>query len=149
MAVHGVAFVSERPGPGKFENIEGNAWTDVEGLRQGWGARYVGAGNTDNWFHAAIPSLMMKGHASTKLGDFFVQFQTKGTATVDQVHLWSGATRILAQDGLSYAGDQTHSHLFAPELEFSGPINISVHVRFGTRASEVLFKGAYVRFVTA
>ncbi|BCA56934.1 hypothetical protein W02_40740 [Nitrospira sp. KM1] len=82
-SAHGVQFVPESPWLGKFENLDGIAWTDVLGYRRGWDVRYRGKAGTDNWFHSAIPTLELHRHGSGRLGEIQVAFEASGTATVE------------------------------------------------------------------
>jgi hypothetical protein len=152
LEAHGVAFMSEWPGPEKFDNVDGVHWTDVMGYRRGGGVRYRGKANTDNWFHCAIPSLALHQHSSVTLGEIQVAFYTYGTAMVDRIHLWSADTRIKAFDGLALTGDHVSNRfteLFSPELSIApGGINVCVHVWFGATPSDVQFVNAYARFVS-
>ena len=146
-SAHGVQFVPEKPGPGRFENIDGIHWTDVVGYRRGWGVRYRGKASSDNWFHCAIPTLELHQHSSGRLGEIQVEFETSGTAMVDRVHVWSGGNRIFVRDGLALTGKQSFGDPLL-DLPLNGGINVCVHVIFGSATSEILFTRAYARFVT-
>ena len=144
---HGVQFVPEWPGPGRFENLNNIPWTDVLGYRRGWGVRYRGKASSDNWFHCPIPTLELYQHASGRLGEIQVEFETFGTAIVDRVHVWSGGNRIFVKDGLTLTGKQSFADPLL-DLQLNGGINVCVHVIFGSATSEILFTRAYARFVT-
>ena len=151
LSSHGVQTVAETPGPGSFENVSGIGWTDVAGLRQGWGVTYRGRARVGCWFHSPIPSLQLPalGQAYAKLGELALNFDAQGTARVTSVHLWSGNQRIKTYDGLNLAGVQTFRQLYYPELDLPGTgLNVCAAVAFGTSASNVVFMGAYGRFVT-
>lgn len=147
---HGVAFLPEIPGPGRFETVDGIPWTDVCGLRRGWSVRYRGRGSSSNWFHCPVSTIDLFGHAATSLGDVAVTFTAAGTAQVRAVHIWSGATRVHRSDGLGLAGTQTWTHLFYPELAIDhGAVNVCLLVNLGAAASDIEFSNVHARFVAA
>ena len=148
-AAHGVTTYAETPAGGVLEDVAGVAWTAVTGLRQGWGVTYRGAAGRACWFHTPVPTVGLFGHAAATLGEFYVTFEAQGTARVTSVHLWNGDVRLRTYDGLSLAGRHTFSQLFTPELAMTATgVNVSTLVQFGSSASQVVFLGAYARFVT-
>jgi hypothetical protein len=144
LGVHGTTVVAE--GPGNLEQVNGIPWTDVLGLRRGWGTMFRGKWNTFNRFHFAVPTLELRNHTSADLGEVSVSFIASGTAKVQSVHIWSGAHRLKAFDNLGAAGDfhapvsGKNFFLFYPELKMTdGALGISIGVDFGAQSSNIEF----------
>jgi hypothetical protein len=143
---HGTAFAPpENPSQG-LENVDNVPYTDVLGLRYGWGATWIGNAGSANWFHVSIPTPTIVDDASASLQRVFVLFSTgqglsgpgSGGPTVTDVHVWDGSARIQTFGGLQGWGDRRGSldsiNTFvlpsAPRIRFG--IGISVRVQFET-----------------
>ena len=53
--VHGNAFFPRLYGPDQLDNVEGQSWTDQQGLKEGHVAKFNMRDERTNWFHATIP----------------------------------------------------------------------------------------------
>lgn len=159
MGVHGTSAVAEYVGPGRLVNIDGVHWSDVAGLRKGWGTLFRGAAQSFNWFHLAVPTPVAYAASPTasaqlmSLQSIRINFQTFGTSRVSRVHVWAGGQRILTKDGLDLFGDFRslsiqNQNVFAIQkrLEPGLTIGISVCVVFGATESNILFQGASASF---
>jgi hypothetical protein len=147
---HGVMTVAETPGPSVFEKIEGLPFTDVVGLRQGWGVTYRGKAKAGCWFHSPIPCVDLMDHSAARLGELQLFFNALGTARVTAIHLWDGDKKIKVFDKLSLTGQQEYAQQFQPSLELSNfGLNVCTFVDFGGSASAVTFISSSGRFVTA
>lgn len=157
--VHGTAAVAEFVGPGKLANIPGHGWTDIVGLRRGWGTTFRGVANTSNWFHLAVPTVIASstspgpGANLMTLLSIIINFETYGTARLWNVHVWVGDSRIFARDALMLAGDYRNrvvqnENVFQINtgLEPGRNVGISLGVVFGSTDSEILFQGAGASF---
>src|SRR5262245_2648182 len=56
IAVHGNA-ISFAESPSQCEQVDGVAWSDIVGLRRGWGTTFRGRAGQFVWFHYALPAL--------------------------------------------------------------------------------------------
>lgn len=160
-SVHGNAVVPERTaGGGPLQNVPGVDFSDVVGFPRGWGQTFRGKAGQANWFHFPLPTLDSPRHAVTTRGivQLLLFFIAKGTARMTDVHLWSltapgGAAaetsgRIHARS-ISATGDHLSAPealFFTPVLPFNGPLGVSMLVRFGASASDIVFRGATVTF---
>jgi hypothetical protein len=150
LQAHGVQTMAETPGPETFELVAGVPHTDLLGLRQGWGVTFRGRAGRSCWFHTPIPTLALADHGAARLGEFYVSFEAQGTARVTRVDLWNGNQRIKVYDGLNLGGHHDYDpEQFVPELPLHATgLNVSTRVAFGASASQIVFLGAYARFVT-
>jgi uncharacterized protein DUF6623 len=144
MWAHGTAFAPpENPSQG-LENVDNVPYTDVLGLRQGWGASWVGDAGSANWFHVSIPTPAVVDDATANLKRVFVMYSTgqgyslptQGGPQVTDVHVWDGASRIQTFGTVEGFGDRRFSldakNTFvlpsAPPIRFG--VGISVRVQF-------------------
>jgi hypothetical protein len=143
--VHGNAFQpAERPLDG-LTNVDGIAWTDVVGLRQGQGASFRGEAGRANWFHVPIPTPVIVDDRRVRLTQIWLMFQcgTKPSAgaasqeaNITNIHVWDGPNRIALFGPFNLFGDHrfrlgngNNFRLNAPQEIFFG-IGLSVHVAF-------------------
>src|SRR4051812_46260491 len=159
--VHGTAFMpAEQPEAG-LDEVDGIKWTDVVGLRRGWGSFWQGVPNGANWFHVSIPTPVIVAGARARLekvfvmwiaGDPSVSFGPNAGANVTDVHVWDGPTRILRRTGMLLAGD--HRTRLDTDNQFAIPntpevrwgVGISVRVQF-SQAQQVGFASAGADFM--
>ena len=157
---HGTVTWAELPGPKLFENVGGFEFTDVVGLRRGWGTTYQGKANTACWFHNPVTSLESIATPFTDIGagspvltGFGVKFELQGTAKVDAIHVWNGEDLIQLFNNLNIGplpsgGVDTFVRSFTPNglaLPQLG-INVAVLVQFGQQPSPVIFYGALAQY---
>jgi hypothetical protein len=158
--VHGTAFQpAERPAGG-LTNVDGVAWTDLVGLRQGWGSTWQGQPNRSNWFHVSIPTPVIVNDVRIRLVTIFVMFRcgdpdariaANAGASITDIHVWDGPHRIRTFSGFNLFGDHltrfdtstTHTLPSPQPLAFG--LGISVHVRFSA-AQTVTFASAGADF---
>ena len=116
MWVHGTSFVPERTaGNGPLVQVTewvdgpGLDFTDITGLRLGYGATFRGERNQNNWFHVSIPTPVVvpvyrplqqryEGGTRIHLEKVFVLFKNYvsrrsggALARIQQVDVWDGA----------------------------------------------------------
>ena len=113
MWVHGTAVFPERTAgdvgaDGPLTQAYQIPWSDVVGLRQGYGASFRGRAEHDNWFHFAIPTPVIlpvfqtgSGHYDggqrLRLEKVFVLYQNEvdsfggALSWVHRVDVWDGA----------------------------------------------------------
>lgn len=142
ITVHGTSVVAEAVGganissPGPLLQVNGVPWTDVVGLRQGWGTTFRGKAGTGNWFHFNIPVHQVREQGFPQsVKAVTVDFAVQGQVRVTSVHLWSagaggGGTRIFQRDGLAATSRldlDTSGHLPVSSLH---PLGISIGVSF-------------------
>jgi hypothetical protein len=146
MWVHGTAFAPpENPSQG-LENVDNVPYTDVLGLRQGWGATWVGDKGSASWFHVSIPTPTVVDDSFASLKRVFVLFSTGqgvsgpglGGPTVTDVHVWDGSSRIQTFGNLQGWGDRrgaldtSNTFVLAPASGVRFGVGISVRVQFET-----------------
>ncbi len=163
--VHGHAVVPERAGgatitsPGPLANVEGVPWTDVLGLRQGWGATFRGKANEEVWFHASIPTPVVVGSSRARLQRVFILFRLfEPEARINAVNLWDGPNLIgetarwdFGAQNAGLYGDRSNDIYYgtnrdnANSCELRTPhemrfgLGVSVKVTFGPTEGNVLF----------
>ncbi len=136
--------VAERPGggavfsPGDLENVDGIAWTDVVGLRQGWGTTFRGKGGKFIWFHLPFPTPVIVNDRQSELVRLDLHFDITGAGSLESVHLWGNArNRWFTRDSLGATGDIGLDLAGA----LRGAMGISLGVNF-REAANVTFRGA-------
>lgn len=122
-------------------------WTDVVGLRRGWGTTFRGKARTSNWFHFSIPTpQVLQGALIRGVKQIFVNLEVQGQVAATSCHLWDGARhRIFQRDGLNFIapfGLDVSAHSLVPSLTVVG---ISVGVRF-QQEGEITFLQAGAEF---
>jgi len=169
MWVHGNNVVAERVGggnvssPGPFANVDGVPWSDVVGLRQGWGCTYRGKANQGNWFHFTLPTPCWREGVRAKLQRVFILFRLfDAEARITSVHVWDGPNRLIAWDfgrAQGLRGDRSNQIYWGTNLdnanscEFRNPpeihfgVVVCVYVDFGPREGNVLFTSAGGDFI--
>lgn len=137
IAVHGNA-VSFAESPGQCEQVDGIGWSDIVGLRRGWGTTFRGRAGQFVWFHYALPALSLVNGTAHDLTSLQVQFDVQSGATVESVHIWNNnRQRIFAQDNLRRNADTTIS---TGNLSLSSDTGVSVGVWF-QQAANITFRG--------
>ncbi|MEY4545255.1 MAG: hypothetical protein RL685_1450 [Pseudomonadota bacterium] len=106
--------------------------------RFGFFSRIVGKANTTNWLHLACPTPVILQSHRLALARAALTFVTGGPqAVVRDVHIYDGATRIAAHNGLNLSGNQpfvlvgTHHK---PEIFWGAGISIGVTFGAGSAA---------------
>jgi hypothetical protein len=103
--VPGYAATPEFVGSAYLANVNGVAWTDVVGLRQGFRAMFRGKANTFNWFHFAVPTPVISDGARVRLLRVFVLYDADAGAVVERVHIFDGRNRKHEYNGLALTGN--------------------------------------------
>ena len=128
---------------------EGIPWTSLIGLRKGWGVTYRCQGTAPPglgyWFHFAIPTPVIKDGVRAKFRRAFVLYSTDQGVTLSSVHVYDGASRIYARDGLAVGGDhsglplETDINAFdLPGQEVFFGVGISAYFYFASDANVTL-----------
>lgn len=157
MGVHGNAVtVGEHPGGGAplsggdLLQVGGIPWTDVVGLRQGWGTTFRGQAGKQVWFHLPIPTPLiadLEENPQPRYVNLFVE--TDFDVFLQHVHIWdSQRRRLLALDDVNHHG--SYYQFTIPDLSStrtSSGISISMNVNFAHEGN-VVFLGAMVDFLT-
>ena len=164
MWAHGTAFAPpEIPSQG-LENVDDVPYTDVLGLRRGWGSSWVGDPNTSHWFHISIPTPAAVDGVTATLKQVYLLFSTgqgyslpsQGGPLITDVHVWDGSNFVQAFGNLQGFGDRRNvldgNNTFvltpAPQIRFG--VGISVHVQFTTiDVQRIEFAGAGADFDVA
>lgn len=143
IAIHGNA-VSVAEAPGDLENVNGIGWTDIVGLRQGWGTTFRGKSGKFIWFHIPFPTPTVVNDVPSSLSRLEVFFDIDGQATVESVHLWgNGRDRWFTANNLRLGSNSSFRRDFTPPVRLGGVIGISIGVSFG-QAANITFRGAQV-----
>ena len=160
--VHGNAIVPEQAGggnissPGPLKSVHDIPWTDVLGLPQGFGRSYRGKAGQSVWFHASVPTPVLRQSVRSLLQDVFILFLTGNGCAVRSVHVFDGPDRVDAFDGLNSAGDflrttALRTNAFPPRdggglhvMRFG--LGISMLVQFD-REANIMFASAGATFV--
>ena len=112
---HGTAFApAEEPSQGMLE-VDGINWTDVIGLRRGWGSFYQGQPGTSNWFHVSIPTPAIIEGARVRLLKVFVLFLAgdptvssagQSGANITDIRVHNGPNQIASFGTFNLFGDK-------------------------------------------
>ena len=121
-------------------------WLLASTARRGWGSIFRGLENTSNWFHIPITTPVIKESQRTVVVKAFVFFQTLGNAKITAVHVWDGARKIRAFEGLSLGG----SHMawdrwnnFPLWETMQTGLEIAVQVEFGPKSGDGIHAGIH------
>ncbi|NHZ95189.1 DUF6623 family protein [Massilia sp. CCM 8734] len=140
MWVPGYVAQVEIPGNTRLRLVNGIPWTDVTGLRIGWGTTFRGAAKQTNWFHFAIPTPVITDGKRVTLDRVFVLYNASPGARVEAAHIWDGPNRIRNYDGLNLTGnhgggiDASNTWAGGGGPVFWG-IGVSILVRFTSEAN--------------
>jgi hypothetical protein len=141
IAVHGNA-VSFAEVPGDCEQVNGIGWTDIVGLRQGWGTTFRGKAGKFLWFHYTLMTMSLVNDITSALSRLSVLFDIAGRARVDSIHIWNhDDQRIFHQDDLRQTTDMVLT--LSPAVPMGNDIGISVGVFF-EEAANITFRGLIV-----
>jgi hypothetical protein len=150
-AIHGNAIsVGERPGGGgapftgggDLLQVSSIGWTDVVGLRQGWGTTFRGQSGKFVWFHYPFPTPVIVNDREQDMSRLQLGFDVDPGVFVESVHLWgSSNNRWFNQDSLHSTSDLSLN--FDPGTIIRGTIGISIGVSF-TSEGNIVFRGATV-----
>jgi hypothetical protein len=145
IAIHGNA-VSVAEAPGDLENVNGIGWTDIVGLRQGWGATFRGKARRFVWFHYTIPTMSIVNNSALALSRLNILFDVAGQARVDSVHVWNNSRqRIVQRDNLGQTRDFVVDFSPTP-VSLASDIGISLGVFF-SEATNITFRGLIVELL--
>jgi hypothetical protein len=158
--VHGNAFAPpEFPAAGLYE-VDNVRWTDITGLRKGWGSFWLGQPGQSNWFHVAIPTPTIVEGARVRLQQIFVLF-TAGDSTatganasganITDIHVWDGPNRIKTFGPFNLFGDHRqppgNSFQLPAMPQISCGVGISVRATFSNVGDQLIgFAGAGADF---
>jgi len=165
--IHGNAIVAETLHPALAQVTSQNgtplAYTDIVGLRQGFGLTYRGNTPSFNFFQAMIPTPVIVDDKRTRLDRVFVLYRTARHVAVRTIHVWDGQNFIRGFDLTAGFGDKTQALPFRegensfkirergeqnPEVFFG--IGISIGVEFGVRGvSPTPGEAPTIQFVSA
>lgn len=129
--MHGTSVEVERP----------DLTTSI--LRQGFYTTIQGKANTFNWFHFAIPTIVVTSNVQLTGGQ--VYFNTgSNNVKVQSVHLYVGSQKVGARDNLNLYGNDGFGYvtLNTPVSPY-GAVGISVGVNFGAASP------LYIQFLFA
>jgi hypothetical protein len=142
--VHGDAFVPRLYGPDHLANLDGIAWTDQQGIREGHAARFLMRDQRTNFFHA--PSPVTGAHT---LQAVRVEFATTFPNLIEVwVHQGRSFVTTMSRPNLDIVGD-TADFATLRVLNIGQNVNrgICVSVAFTTLPPELL--GGEIRFFGA
>lgn len=125
----------------------------TELFRKGWGTSFKQGGGF-NWFHLPVATPFALGGEHLILSTVFVFYRATDGPTITNVHVYNGARRVQAFDGLHVAGehmemDDSNMNLWEinPPVFITSGLGISVGVGFQD-CGEILFTGAGAHFQT-
>ena len=126
--VHGNAFVPRLYGPDQLDNVEGQAWTDQQGLREGHVAKFVLRDERTNWFHAAIPAV-----GQQQLKDVKVEFwSTFANLTSAWVHSGRNGLFNISPPGFTSLPGEEFSIMTLSNINQQASRGLCVSVAFTT-----------------
>ncbi|NUN13133.1 MAG: hypothetical protein HUU55_05805 [Myxococcales bacterium] len=101
--------------------------------RAGFYVRTVGKPNSTNWFHFAVPTTVIVKNKRQMVDSVMLRFRAGSNhASVTNVHVYDGPTRIATHDGLdiSPSGFEFHRFNVAGKPDVLWGIGISIGVKF-------------------
>lgn len=104
--IPGYSFAAQTMG-GPPLNWSGQNYTDVNGLREGFGVTFHLQGGKNNFFHCPIPTPVIVEGQRADLDRVMVLFNLPQGASINSVHVWDGPNRILQRDGLNITGNHS------------------------------------------
>ena len=155
--VHGTAFAPpELPSVG-VDEVNDNRWTDLTGLRQGWGTTWQGVPNQSAWFHVAVPTPSIIEEAQVRVNQVYVLWSagdadasgwSDAGALITDVHVWDGPNQIKTFGGFRrFGGHATQidsQNTFAlpamPQISFG--VGISVRAEFKNVGNQLVWFSA-------
>lgn len=105
-------------------------------IKSAWGTRFFAKEGAINWFHASIPLFVDSVNGNIELKSIYLLFFASNS-TVEEVHVWDGATKIGSFTKLHLTGDYTskvraeNSFVLPPGTHIRNSLAISVGVSFG------------------
>ena len=102
----GYSFVAQAMGRPPL-NWNGQNYTDVNGLREGFGVTFHLQGGHSDWFHCPIATPVLVEDQRANLDKVFVLYNLPQGAAINSVHVWDGPNRVLQRDGLDLTGDHS------------------------------------------
>jgi hypothetical protein len=157
----GLEFTSNR----RMKNVDSVPWTDIVGLREGPGIRFVGQAGNSNWFHfsvptpAIFPSPGVSNHVEITVDRVSVYYRTPNNQVfVNTILVFDGRnSRSVGRIGsaANLFGDHTtvfeegyNAFLIDPlhlRLGSAHGVGISIEIQFD-HEGEVFFKAAGIHF---
>ena len=155
--VHGTAFAPpELPSVG-VDEVNNNRWTDLTGLRQGWGTTWQGVVNQSAWFHVAVPTPAIIEGARARCNQVYVLWSagdataaswSNAGALITNIHVWDGPNRIQTFGSFrrfgNHAGGIDGENTFAlparPQISFG--VGISVRAEFSNVGNQLVWFSA-------
>jgi len=145
--VPGYAAIAQGMGPGTLD-WAGEHFTDVTGVRTGYGATFRLEGGKQDWFHIPIPTPVIIEDQHATLVKVMVLFALPDGAAITDVNIWDGPNRIEIQhpnvtgDRAAGVGSENTFDLNPPVAVHFG-VGISLLVENETDSdADVYFAGA-------
>ena len=116
--------------------------------------RIEGASGQNTWLHFPIPTPAVVDGARMRVGAALVSFRTRANATVHEVIVYDGESRIAEHTDLNLKDNHLDARFDVPgSPEVNQGINVTVGVQFTENAADVRsmqieFVGAGVEFLT-
>ena len=155
--VHGTAFAPpELPSVGVNE-VDRNRWTDLTGLRQGWGTTWQGVPGRSAWFHIAVPTPSIIEGARVQLNQVYVLFSAGDSnttrwqdagANLTGCHVWDGPNRLMTfNTGKAFGNhaggiDGTNTFRLTNRPQISFGVGISVQFEFQNIGNQLVWFSA-------
>jgi hypothetical protein len=140
---HGTAFAPAEE-PSGLNEVSGIDWTDVLGLRRGWGAFWEGKPGNAHWFHVSIPTPAIIEGARVRLlriyvlflaGDPNVSSPGSAGANITDIHVYDGPNRIATFGTFNLSGDRRAGIQGGNTFAVQARPQISLGVGISVRAS--------------
>jgi hypothetical protein len=136
-------------GPDYLLNISNIGWSDIVGLREGFGVTFRGRGGRFNWFHFAIPTPVITRDSRVRLRQVFVLYRIDTWALIRGVLVWDGpGRRVAVYDNLANTGD--HQWWLDSQNTFiaNNPANPMIYLGVGVSVGIEFGSDANVKFTS-
>ncbi|PKB69570.1 MAG: hypothetical protein BZY77_04385 [SAR202 cluster bacterium Io17-Chloro-G5] len=100
--------------------------------------RIEGTRGQNTWLHFPLPTPVVLDGVRMRIEGAYVSFRTRDHASVDEVIIYDGESRIAEHMNLDLRGEHLDHRVDVPgNPEFHGGINVTLGVRFDDTAPDV------------
>lgn len=120
-------------------------YTDINGLREGFGVAFYLQARRANWFHVPIPTPALIDDVWGTLRRVMVLYELPRGAALNSIHVWDGPNRILQRDSLCISG----CHLSGLDADNTWAVNHGIRWGVGISMLISCVEDAKVVFASA
>jgi hypothetical protein len=103
----GYTFQAQFTGPGALVQVNNVPWSDIVGLKEGFGITYRAEDGKGNWFHVSIPTPTVSAGTKAKLNKVYALYAIDTWALLKAVDIYDGPKLVKRINGLSFTGNHS------------------------------------------